>query len=65
MQNIPIRTDAGMAIRRGFVGSRPASTLKIDYAELELRTLAAMVRRGDGAAELAATLADLVRKRKK
>ena len=65
MQNIPVRTAAGTAIRREFVGSRPASTLKIDFAELELRTLAAMIRRGDGDAELAAAVANLVRGRKK
>lgn len=65
MQNIPIRTVTGTAIRRGFVGSRPASTLKIDFAELELRILAAMARRGDGDTELAAMLTDLVRGRKK
>lgn len=35
MQNIPIRTDLGRTVRRGFVAAPLA--LSIDYAALELR----------------------------
>ncbi|WP_247597969.1 DNA polymerase I [Streptomyces sp. RKND-216] len=41
LQNIPVRTDEGRAIRRGFrVGDGYASLLTADYSQIELRVMA-------------------------
>lgn len=45
LQNIPIRTEMGRAIRRAFVADRPDQLiLKADYSQIELRILAHMSR---------------------
>lgn len=41
LQNIPVRTDEGRAIRKGFVpGSRDQRLISADYSQIELRILA-------------------------
>lgn len=40
LQNIPIREDAGRAIRRGFVPAAGAELLSLDYSQIELRIMA-------------------------
>jgi DNA polymerase-1 len=41
LQNIPVRTDEGRAIRRGFtVGERFESLMTADYSQIELRVMA-------------------------
>ena len=40
LQNIPIRTDIGRAIRRGFVAEAGKMLLAVDYSQIELRVLA-------------------------
>ena len=40
LQNIPIRTDLGREIRRGFVASEGCTFLAVDYSQIELRVLA-------------------------
>ena len=40
LQNIPIRTEAGLAIRRAFVGAPGCVLVAADYSQIELRLLA-------------------------
>lgn len=40
LQNIPIRTDLGREIRKGFVASPGTLFLAVDYSQIELRVLA-------------------------
>ncbi|MBX7056797.1 MAG: DNA polymerase I [Leptospirales bacterium] len=40
LQNIPIREEAGRAIRRGFVPARGNRLLSLDYSQIELRIMA-------------------------
>src|SRR5690606_33271190 len=40
LQNIPIRTDIGRAIRKGFVADGGTMFLAVDYSQIELRVLA-------------------------
>ncbi|MDQ7815372.1 MAG: DNA polymerase I [Patescibacteria group bacterium] len=42
LQNIPIRTDQGRRIRRGFVASEGFVLLSCDYSQIELRVIAAL-----------------------
>lgn len=42
LQNIPIRTERGQAIRKAFVPSQPGNVLlSVDYSQIELRIMAA------------------------
>ena len=40
LQNIPVRTDSGKQIRRGFIANKNKKLLSIDYSQIELRLLA-------------------------
>lgn len=40
LQNIPVRTESGRQIRRGFISSPGKKLLSIDYSQIELRLLA-------------------------
>jgi len=40
LQNIPIKTDHGMAIRKGFVAAKGYTLLSCDYSQIELRCAA-------------------------
>ena len=40
LQNIPIRTDLGREIRKGFVASHGTVFLAVDYSQIELRVMA-------------------------
>ncbi|MFZ2804746.1 MAG: DNA polymerase I [Patescibacteria group bacterium] len=42
LQNIPIRTELGRKIRRGFVASPGFTLLSCDYSQIELRVIAAL-----------------------
>lgn len=44
LQNIPIRTDLGRKIRRGFVAPGGKYLLSCDYSQIELRIVAALAR---------------------
>ena len=43
LQNIPIRTDLGREIRKGFVAAPDTVFLAVDYSQIELRVLAHIV----------------------
>jgi DNA polymerase-1 len=40
LQNIPVKTDEGIKIRRGFISDSGNTLLAIDYSQIELRVLA-------------------------
>lgn len=40
LQNIPIRTEVGREVRRGFVAAAGSKLLSVDYSQIELRVLA-------------------------
>ena len=40
IQNIPVRTDEGIKIRKGFISEKNWSLLSFDYSQIELRVLA-------------------------
>lgn len=40
LQNIPIKTDYGMAIRKGFIAAKGHTLLSCDYSQIELRCAA-------------------------
>jgi DNA polymerase-1 len=42
LQNIPIRTDLGRQVRRGFIASAGKALLSVDYSQVELRIAAHM-----------------------
>lgn len=44
MQNIPIRTELGRQVRRGFVASPGTVLLSCDYSQIELRIVAALAK---------------------
>lgn len=44
LQNIPIRTEAGRKIRRGFIASSGMMLLSCDYSQIQLRIVAALAR---------------------
>jgi len=44
LQNIPIRTELGRKIRRGFIASKGCVLLSCDYSQIELRVIAALAK---------------------
>lgn len=44
VQNIPIRTELGREIRRGFVATKGYKLLSCDYSQIELRVIAALAK---------------------
>lgn len=44
IQNIPVRTDEGIKIRKGFISENGWSLVSFDYSQIELRVLAELCR---------------------
>lgn len=44
VQNIPIRTELGREIRRGFIASKGYALVSCDYSQIELRVIAALAK---------------------
>lgn len=40
LQNIPVRTESGRQVRRGFIATKGKKLLSVDYSQIELRLLA-------------------------
>lgn len=44
LQNIPVRTELGRRIRKGFVAAKGMTLLSCDYSQIELRIIAALAK---------------------